>query len=403
MTAALALSLALVLPAQETKPLPNPLGKQFVKGLNYMGLTVLDNRLEVQPEKNILVSPTSIFLAMGLACNGAKGRAQQELMSACGDRNMTLETLNNYSQVLANLLVADRPGVNVSLANAIWLDKDYTYVPDFLKKASENFRADARTDDFHSDKLPEKINAWVSEKTVGKIPHLIDDKAVLAAVPAVLINAVYFRGDWRHPFDPKNSSEGEFNSPTGKEKTVMMHRSGIMFYGESEVAQMVELSYGDGKVVMDIILPKPRVDIPTLIRESLAGQDLLPTTVRSTGVTLTLPRFKTEFAANINGDLKLLGLNVATTDKADFSGLSNAPRFFLSKVYHKTVIEVNEKGTEAAATTAIEGPKGGPPAASRIFTCDRPFLYLIRDAITNAILFIGVLNHVGPEVKAGID
>ena len=244
--------------------------------------------------------------------------------------------------------------------------------------------------DFSDPASADVINDWVAEKTNDKIDEIvqapIDPMTVM-----FLINAIYFNGTWTYEFDPALTEMAPFHSKDGSTgQVMMMAQEADLLYGWTESYQVVDLPYGGGAFTMTIVLPREDVDLDALIAaldaEGWAG---LTADLEVTGLKLFLPRFKLEYEKVLNDALKALGMEVAFSGGADFSGIAPDRQLYISSVKQKSFVEVDEEGTEAAAATVVEirevSIDGGPPQ----LRIDRPFLFALRERLSGTILFLG--------------
>jgi serpin B len=330
------------------------------------------------------------------------------------NKTMHVEKLDVGS---ANRLLLDsfkaRDDVKLKIGNSIWADPaKITLNQKFAEATGAEFDAEIRAISFGDPATKETINNWVSERTEKKIPELL--KELDAATVCMLVNAIYFKGDWTLAFDKDETGPADFTLADGKTKTVqMMHSSKAKFrYAETDDVQVVALPYGAAKADPDMPGPAPKVNmwlavpregktLDALIKDlTPAGIKGWQTAARSTEGTVALPRFKLKYRQELQDDLPEMGMASAfKADTADFSGFEdsgNRGKLFISKVVHEAVIEVNEEGTEAAAASSVDMQRGGKPRTFSV-TCDRPFLLVISDDRTGSILFMGAIHN--PESK----
>lgn len=335
---------------------------------------------EMPSDKNYMFSPLSIKAALAMAANGAEGETQREILDALGIDD--LEVFNESMRALISEY-AQSGEVALSVSNSIWLNKDYPgaaqaeFNREFLSVIENSYFGEAKT--VGNSDAAETINAWVSENTNGRIPNIISDCDFLAA----LINAVYFKGEWLTQF---NSSYNDFKTFKGRdgseEKIEFMNKTGYYQYFENGYVRMIAIPYKDTDVSMYIALPQSRaVDLDIYIPE-----------MKSTYISLSIPKFRIEFETELGDMLKELGIETAFSEaRADFGGMvDNYPmNVFIDKVVHKTYIDVDENGTEAAAATGVMAGGTAMPPEPIEFTADEPFTYFIYDRANDEILFIG--------------
>lgn len=341
-----------------------------------------------KPGKDMTISPLSASLALSLLSTGARNVTADEITGALGFDCGAEDISSFYNHLMTEMLDVD-PSTTLESANSIWADKRLELQKDFVKSADKYFKAEIRNVDFTSAGTTGKINAWCSEKTHGKIKTIVDqvDPNTLVA----LLNAMYFNGKWRNKFDGSHS--GTFRCADGRTANAeMMTNKLTCSYSEDGKFRMVELAYGNGAFAMDIVLPvDENPEKFSSYSTAMTGSewDNLTSGLVRRSVQIELPSFKMECEYDLIPYLKSLGINLAFTGDADFSGISEVP-LYVSDVKQKTFINVGKEGTEAAAVTYI-GMKmtSAGPEETVSFIADRPFIYAIRETSTGAILFIG--------------
>ena len=351
------------------------------------GFNLLQDLREREPGGNIFISPLSISIALTMTYNGAVGETERAMAEALEIDALDLSTINNSNKALRNSLEDPDPKVQISIANSIWSRQGVDFNPDFLERNRVFFGAEIASLDFSSPQATATINEWVDTNTNGKIEKIVDriDPQTLL----FLINAIYFKGNWQDEFDKSQTRPGIFHLPNGGEKQVqMMRREGEYPYFRGENFEATSLPYGDGRLSMYIFLPNPNSNLNKFLRDLNTGnwEQWIPQ-LQDRRQTMMLPRFKLEYEIRLNDALEALGMGIAFGGGANFSGMG--PSLFISEVRHKTFVEVNEEGTEAAAVTAVVGVKSLPPA----FRVDRPFFFAIYDAETETILFMGTVTE----------
>lgn len=359
---------------------------------------------------NLFVSPYSIATALSMTSAGARGNTQAELT-----RTLHLDRVaSSPDSVHATMgaLIADYNetthqatprGFQLAVANRLFGAKGATFKPDFLAVNAQLYGAALEPLDFAkaTELSRQAINLWVANKTYNKVMELISPGQLLPDAKLVLVNAIYFRGDWAQPFVKAFTAEAPFTVAAGNKTNVaMMHRSGKFGYFEKPgQLQVLELPYSGGELSMLVVLPA-RPESLAKIESGLSTEDLNAWSggLRPEEVKVSLPKFKITWGTkNVVPELKALGIKDAFLfPNADFSGIDGGRSLIISLVLHKAFVDVNEEGTEAAAATAIVAAPGGAPPVARepkVFTADRPFLLLIRDNQSGAILFIGRVTN----------
>lgn len=339
--------------------------------------------------QNIFISPLSILLALAMTYNGAIGDTNIAIADAMEFTGMDMEELNQgFSDLMISILNGD-PSVEINIANSIWPRLGFNPKEDFIEINKKYYSSEVNELDFSDPGAVDTINGWIEDATEDKI------KKMLAEIPAdavmYLINAIYFKGDWTYPFNEDVTSDEDFYPGDGSTKTVeMMHLVENFEYINGENFGMVRLPYGEEKFSMYVLLPDEGTDIDSIIGQ-LDGYyyNHLIDSMSEREIKLSMPKYKMEYGVKLLNDvLTSLGMGIAFTPEADFSGIN--PDIFISKVMHKAVIEVNEKGSEAAAATVVEMVESAMPVDEMIeFTVDRPFFFTIADDRSGEILFMG--------------
>lgn len=364
--------------------------KNITTGHNDFGFKLYSELLKEEGEKNIFLSPSSIALALSMTYNGADGKTKDAMAETLGIKDMTLEDLNKISNILIRALPGTDPKVELAIANALFCNPTITFKEDFTERCRKSYFAKI-SNDFNKD----VINGWVKENTKGKIEKIIDE--VPGDAILYLINAIYFKGKWALEFDKNATQEKDFYLSDGSKKThPLMNQSGEYSYYKGEKFQAVSLPYGEGKFSMYIFLPDENSTLSEF-HKGLTSENWEKwiKSFSSMEGTILLPRFKMEYEILLNDTLCALGMENAFSGAADFSGMCSGG-VFISKVLHKTFVEVNEEGTEAAAVTSVEMGKGLSAPPERFYMeVNRPFFFAIRDNETGTVLFMGSI--VNPE------
>jgi serpin B len=356
-------------------------------------------------EDNIFYSPYSISLALAMTYSGARGETAQQMADTL---NFILEqerlhpAFNWLDAELASRGEGaegkDGEGFRLNIVNAIWGQKDYEFLSDFLDVLAENYGAGLRILDFinETEKSRLTINEWVSDQTEGRIEDLIPQGMITWLTRLVLTNAIYFNAAWEYPFDEDVTADGPFYLLDGGQVIVpMMKQTESFGYTEGEGYQAVELQYDGGELSMVILLPEAGQF--QAFEEGLQAQqvDAIINDLQPTYVTLTMPQFEFDSEFSLKDTLAGMGMPIAFSDSADFSGMTGNPELFISEVVHKAFVAVDEAGTEAAAATAVIMEFSAVPEHPVEFTIDHPFIFLIRDIDTGAILFVGRVMNPG--------
>ena len=352
---------------------------------------------------NFFYSPYSISLALAMTYAGACNETAEQM--ACTlqfmlEQDRLHPAFNWLDAELARRGEAGEylQGFRLNIVNAIWGQKDYEFLSDFLDILAENYGAGLRILDFIRDaeKCRVTINAWVSDQTEGRIEDLIPQGAIDEWTRLVLTNAIYFNAAWAHPFDEDMTADGPFHLLDGGQVTAPMMRQAELFgYAEREGYQAVELLYDSWELSMVILLPTSGNF--QAFEQGLQSQQVsdIISALQSSIVNLTMPKFGFDSEFSLKDALAEMGMPVAfSLGDADFSGMDGNRDLFIQSVVHKAFVAVDEAGTEAAAATGVGGGGGGGSVPGPVeVTMDRPFIFLIRDIQTGTIIFIGrVLN-----------
>jgi serpin B len=338
--------------------------------------------------ENILVSPLSVATALGMVYNGAAGSTQAAMRETLQLGELSVDDVNDGYRRLAGRLVDLDPVVEFLTANSIWYVRGFDVKQGFLDVTGEYFAAEVAAIDFASPSAAPTINGWVDNATRGRIEDIVDDPLDPEAL-MYLINAVYFKGDWTIQFDPDLTVDRLFYLADGSVKQVpMMTYPGpleIRHFSDADV-QAIDLPYGGDQYSMTIMMPPAGDDIDALAQSLDAERwhDIVNGLAR-TRTNVLMPKLTLEYDLEMSDALKAMGMNVAFSHAADFSEICDGG-LVISEVKHKTFIDVNEQGTEAAAATAVELKRGPPPA---VFSVDRPFVFAIRERVSGTIVFAG--------------
>lgn len=342
-------------------------------------------------EKNVFISPSSVAIALAMTYNGASGSTQQAMAKTLELQGMNLSEINSaYAAVLKQLLENPDAKVQLKIANSLWANQEVKFQPDFLQRTENFYQAKVSNLNFQDPTATSTINNWVKDNTGGKIDKIvqqIEPEQVL-----FLINAIYFKGNWTKEFDKNQTAEHPFYITSGRQKQhPMMSQEGDYRYYENEQFQAVSLPYGkDGKLSFYIFLPKQNSNLKAFSQNlNVENWEKWMTQFNKQKGFIRLPRFKTEYDVTLNNTLKALGMEEAFSNKANFSGMGK--NFAISQVKHKTFLEVNEEGTQAAAATSVgivATSLRQEPEPFRMIV-DRPFFCAIRDNQTGSVLFMG--------------
>jgi serpin B len=384
--------------ARETAPVSGEVLDEQATAINTFALRMYE-RLCAQEQGNIFFSPYSIVAALGMTDAGARGETKQQIRDALC---ITLEgdtfhaALNGTGLSLAGH-TGSTDGLTLNVVNTTWVQNGMTFIPEYLDLLARYYGAGVNLLDFASEPEPSRIliNTWVADQTNQRIKDLLLPGTISSATMLVLTNAIYFLADWLNQFDAALTTDKQFTRLDNAVVSVPLMQLGEtgkmikMMYGRAGNACAIDLPYKGNRLCMTVILPdkgafeafQGSLDARSVeeVIASLDSTDLPP---------VRLPKFKfTSGSLSLAEELKALGMTLAFTGSADFSGIFGARSIYISDVIHKAFISVDEKGTEAAAATAVIFERTSIPAPS--FIADRPFLFVIRDRLTGVILFMG--------------
>lgn len=384
-----------VMPSEPIRPMLDRTAPLVAANTRF-GFKLFSHLLAQNADENVLISPASIAFALSMLYNGANGTTQKAMTSSLELQGLSLEDVNQANAALKASLEAADPAVKLVVANSLWGRADFIFKPDFLTRNQTFYGAEITSLDFNSPSATEQINNWVSRNTEGKIPTLvsrINPEDVL-----FLINAIYFKGKWAKPFDLQVTRDRPFYLLDGSTSMQpMMQQQGTYRYLETDQFQAVSLPYGNDRLSLYVFLPRTNGTLQAFY-SALNAENwetwMLQFSRRSGH--LQLPRFNVEYGIRLNDSLRALGMNAAfDAQQADFSGLSDMPTV-ISEVQHKTKIEVNEEGTEAAAATSVRvSLTSAMPTPPFQMTVDRPFFFAICDNQTKTVLFMGAVVDPG--------
>jgi serine protease inhibitor len=380
----------------------SPAEARVIEGSNSFAFDLLRELVAASDTPNVFISPLSASMALGMTMNGADGETWSQMRDALGFDGMDEVQINEAYRDLMSLLLGLDSQVRFGIANGIWAHHDVPLLPDYLERVATHFDAETRSVDFADPATKTAMNDWVERATNGRIENMIE--SIPPDVLMYLINAVYFKGDWRSQFSRSRTAPAAFVRADGSERQVQMMDGKVgyrVIHGYSpDSATGVELPYARGAFTAVAMLP-PR---DRSIRDWVAGLDHVDwagwmatfdeqARTEDTGLEgmqVRLPRFEIEWSDSLITSLRNLGMSDAFEEhRADFSRMTGGRDLFITEAFQKTFLKVDEEGTEAAAATAIGmGPTSAPP--SLVF--DRPFLFAIRERFSGTILFIGVIG-----------
>jgi serpin B len=372
----------------------------LIKAGNEFGLDLFQNIYASDKENdNIMVSPLSISLALAMTYNGADGQTKYDMEKTLRVYGLSSDDINNSYHDLVEALRDLDQEVLLQIANAIYYRKDFEVERDFISVNKHFYSAEVAPLDFSSDEALSTINGWVYDHTNGKIETIIDQITPLQVM--FLLNAIYFKGTWQQEFNKKSTENLPFYP--GPEEMIQcetMQRLDTIPYMSNQIFSAVRLPYSNGSYNMLIFLPEADRNLQDII-DRLNDENWkawMDSFTLKENVDIKLPKFKYAYEIMLNDVLTEMGMGIAFTSQADFTGINRYGDLLIDYVKHKSFIEVNEEGTEAAAVTvvAIERTSAGGPQKTPFYV-NRPFLYVITEKNSGAILFMGTVKNPNPD------
>ncbi|MBM7557396.1 serpin family protein [Halanaerobacter jeridensis] len=344
-------------------------------------------------EKNVAISPLSVSTVLTMIYNGANGETKTALAETLGLQGLTLAEVNNYYEKLQAQFSKPNQKVELKFANSIWTDDNLELKEEFMDNMDKYYQGQAFQTDFSKSSAVAEVNNWIAEETQGKIPDMIDS---LTGVKMMLINALYFKADWQTQFPKSNTRQELFTTGSGQEKQVaMMGQQNKFNYYQDKNLKLLELPYSNQRLAMYIVLANKEIKFNSWLKD-ITPQQLQDkmNKLSAEEVKVALPKFKLSYGSKeLNGVLTKMGLGILFNG-GDLSKI--APQVTLGAIEHKTVLEVNEEGSEAAGATDAKMPTARPPGAIKEFNANHPFLFIIKDKKTANILFMGQI--VNPKL-----
>jgi len=370
--------------------------KQLITTSNAFGFEFFKKVTEISgSSSNMMVSPLSVSMALGMTRNGAANGTLEAMTKTLGFSGMSETEINESYKYIIETFSGLDPKVKLQIANSIWYQNIFTVEQPFILVNQQYFDASVTKLDFSSPTAVDIINAWVNEKTNALIPKIIDQ--IPGDAVMYLINAVYFKGQWRYQFEKAKTQQKPFYLANGTEvQASAMNEHESFPYNKGLGFEAIELPYNQGNYVMLVLLPDQGKTVNDVITQlSQENWKTWSGKFANRDIQLQLPKFKYEYEEKqMKPILADMGMGVAFSDNADFTRINREGGLCISRVLHKTYIETNEEGTEAAAVTAVEiGYTSVGPDQPYYFTINRPFVYFIQEKSTGTILFIGTVMN----------
>ncbi len=372
-------------------PRPESVDPALAEAADRFGIGLLQAVYADRQGENLFLSPVSAQVILSLTANGTRGETQREMLAALGYGEADTGAVNEAMRDVWGIMAHPGEQVELTTANAVWYHKGFEVVPAFREVAREHYGAELYETEFGRPQAAEAINRWVARRTRDRIPALIDKTSEDTRM--VLVNALYFKGEWQEPFNPDRTEPGPFHRPDGSVVQVPFMRQTETFgYLAEDGLVGVRLPYGEGDLALYAFMPDEWDGFvegltPGRFRGWIDG-------MAEERIRLALPKVRLEDAHELQDPLRALGMERAfDAEQADFSGLLDTPEpLYVDRVIQKTYLEIHEKGTEAVGATAVEMRAGSAPlAAPPEVVLDRPFLLAIRDDRTGVTLFMGAI------------
>jgi len=359
---------------------------------------VYDQNAKVAKKENIMISPFSLSTALAMVWNGANGETRTAIQNTLGFENYTSDELNGYYKKMKDALLSTDPSVKLAIANSIWYRKGAIVNDEFVQTNKNWYKAQVEAIDFKLPSAVNIINKWCSDNTNGLIKDVL--KQIAPDDIMFLLNALYFKGTWGggYEFKESDTKPASFRKEDGTSVTVnMMNNKAKMLYYTDETLSAVNLPYGNGAFSMMLMLPQENVSMSAMVTKlkSPSYWHNMMNGRTSKEVAIQIPKFKIEYNGDLIEVLKQMGMAIAFEPfLADFTKIFPLYQTYISKVDQFTYIDVNEKGTEAAAVTIIGASVTSwtPPVT---FTANRPFVFAICEKSTGCVLFMGMVGNPG--------
>ena len=370
--------------------------EEITQAGNHFAFNLLSHIVEQNGQNNIFFSPLSIDMALTITFNGADGETRDAMARVLELNGFKLPDINEYNHRLLERLESDHSNSRLNIANSIWIEKSFPVNKDFTDTVASNYNSEIVNLPFDQAAV-NRINQWVSDRTNARIKHMIDRLDPDAAM--VLLNAIYFKGQWKYEFTKRLSMIRDFYLINGDTTPIpMMTQTEKFMYAESDGVQVVELPYSGDDLSMLILLPdkdKPYDEFTRIITAQKIND--LKNQLSLLKGTVTIPKIELDYELNLNDVLKSMGMGIAFEPKANFRKMIQPGQsgLYIGDVLHKAFVKINEEGTEAAASTAVIMMKATSfnPEETFTFTADHPYLFIIQDNASGTILFMGSITN----------
>ncbi|RAZ78970.1 serpin family protein [Planococcus halotolerans] len=369
---------------------------EIVDASNLMGMNLLSEISGKGEGDNPFISPVSLYMALSMLYNGAEGDTKDEIAEVLGVKGIEAGNLNQANASLMSILASDTEKIELRIGNSIWLNDSYQFQEQFTASNRDYFNAEIEEIDISDKASAVEINEWVQDATNNKIKKMAEEP-LDSNIVAILLNAVYFKGDWQYKFEAGTTKESTFMGEGDKKSTVQMMRLEERIpYLETDSFQAVSLPYGDGEMDMKLFLPRSSSSLKEF-RDALNTENWKRWNgeFSSRQGKVLMPKFEMEYEIILNDAMKELGMPSSFNENADFPHIVEGDsELAVTSIAQKTYLDINEEGTEAAAATSISVVDSGdaePPFTMKI---ERPFFLAITDVESGAILFMGEIKDL---------
>lgn len=375
---------------KQLKPITLTIEQQaLVQANNQFAFTLFNKSANEETKDNLFISPFSVSMSLSMTLNGAAGNTKTEMENTLGFGGKQAGLINDYNKMLSGQLQNIDKEVIFTVANSIWYRKEFAVEPTFISTNQTYYNAEVSSLNFDSPLAVKTINNWVSLKTNNAIPTIIEN--ITSDNVMFLINAIYFKGSWRNKFDESKTMDQDFiKEDLSVVKCKMMSQESTYHSVVNDLFSAIEMPYGQGNFVMTVMVPATGKTTSDLIDAfNAANWKTWNDAMVSRKVQISLPRFKLTYEKTLNELLSAMGMPDAfNSNIADFTRLSSDRTLYISEVKHKTMVEVNEEGTVAAAVTStgMSTTSYQPPL---VINANKPFVFVISEKSTGAILFTG--------------
>ncbi len=378
------------LPDQNTPDAASALAQPYAQ----FGFEILRDLTAKTPRSNAFISPTSIAVALAMTANGAEGDTRDAILTALHSQGQSTAAFNAANHALADE-IAKTTAIQLSIANAIWLQDGIPIEPAFRQVLQSEYSAEAENVDFRTPAAADTINAWVAKHTNDRIKKLVEN--IDPSTITMLTNAIAFKGNWSAQFDAKETQPHDFTTAAGHTRNVpMMKHYGQYSYASSNGLETIRLPYADGTFAMYVVLPHDAAGMGPFLEQLTFGSfSSLISSLRQQKGTIELPRFTMEYSATLNSVLIKLGMGDAFGSSANFRNINKTRPLQISEVRHASFLKVDEEGTEAAAATSVGIRAAAVMVAPPPFhmVVDHPFFIAIRDERDGQVLFTGFIAN----------